>query len=376
MSVNKYLFLLKFNKSFFFRYHLPNGSYTGAIGEIITNQSDISLTGFFIKDYLTRKIEFTSAVYSDKLCCYVPKASRVPYSILPFFSVHYSIWIGFVISGFGISVIWMTFRYWNLRLLSNILICWRKDFIKILIDSWVIWVRIQLNRYPPFHSEKILIISISLVSVIFGAIFESSLATVYITPLHYKDIMSLKELDESGYEIEFKHAAMKDDLFKGSVSETFIRLGNKLKFIQHTTEPIIKTMARTGGFAGITRESSLELDDIYYLGTDQIFKIPECPKEYTIAYVLIKNSPFTDTINNLLLRMDSGGLLKHWIKEIYFEKKISNLVSNSIKWDENKLEALSLKHLQLAFYILILGNLTSIVCFSLEYFKRLLCVKF
>lgn len=358
------------------RYRLANESFSGAIGEIITNQTDISLTGFFIKDYLTRDVEFTTAVYSDKLCCYVPKASRVPYSVLPLFSVHHSLWAAFIVSGFGIAVFWLGFRYWNIRLLPKFEShrFKRNEMIRIIIDSWIVWVRVQLSRYPPFHSEKMFIVSISLVSVIFGAIFESSLATVYIKPLYYKDITSLNELDGISYDIKFKHAAMRDDVFRGGLSETYQRLDKKLKFMENTSEPIIKTLARVGGFAGVTRESSLELDDIFYLETEKIFKIPECPKEYTIAYVLPKHSPFKERINDLLLRMTSGGLIQQWIEQIHFYYKIKELVSKSIDWGESDgFRPLELKHLQLAFYVLIVGLFISASCFCLE--KKFLTVR-
>lgn len=239
--------------------------------------------------------------------------------------------------------------------------------MEIVIDSWVLWVRIQLNKYPSFDSEKLLIVSVSLVSVIFSAILESSLATVYIKPLHYKDINSLRELDEIGYDIKFKHAAMRDDLFKGDVSETYQHLAKRMKFIQNTSEPIINTLARFGGFAGVTRESSLELDDIYFLETQRIFKIPECPKEYTIAYVLPKNSPFRERINELLLRLASGGLIDHWIDQIHFYHKMKKLVSNSIDWGDSAIfRPLELKHVQLAFHVLTIGLVIAATCFCLE----------
>ncbi|KAL5277201.1 hypothetical protein ACFFRR_002430 [Megaselia abdita] len=144
----------------FFGYRLSNESFSGAIGEVITNQTDISLTGFFIKDYLTRNMDFTAAVYSDKLCCYVPKASRVPYSVLPLFSVHYSLWIGFIVSGFGVSLFWIVFRYLNIRFLplKCVLKFTKNTMVRIVVDSWIVWVRVQLHKYPPFYSEKIFIV--------------------------------------------------------------------------------------------------------------------------------------------------------------------------------------------------------------------------
>uniref|UniRef100_A0A8W7PZ76 Uncharacterized protein n=1 Tax=Anopheles coluzzii TaxID=1518534 RepID=A0A8W7PZ76_ANOCL len=48
---------------------LPNGSFTGALGRLVRREVDIVFTGFFIKDYLARDVEFTAGLYSDAVCC-------------------------------------------------------------------------------------------------------------------------------------------------------------------------------------------------------------------------------------------------------------------------------------------------------------------
>ncbi|CAD6992302.1 unnamed protein product [Ceratitis capitata] len=224
----------------FFGARSSNGSYNGAIGRIVRFETDLIITGFFIKDYLTRDIAFSSPVYMDELCCYVKKASRIPQSILPLFAVNVDIWITFIFVGFVCPFIWMLLRYLNLSTLANraafsqpeklkiqelryITQSHVQQYKRIVIDAWVMWVRVNLVYYPPFTSERVFIASLSLVSVIFGALFESSLATGYIRPLHYKDINSMKELDEANIRIYIKHAAMRDDLFTATVQK-YIRI--------------------------------------------------------------------------------------------------------------------------------------------------------
>lgn len=54
-----------------FGYRNPNGSLTGALKNVQSRKSDIAFVGFFIKDYETRDVEFTSPIYSDELCIVV-----------------------------------------------------------------------------------------------------------------------------------------------------------------------------------------------------------------------------------------------------------------------------------------------------------------
>ncbi|KAH8385486.1 hypothetical protein KR093_010820, partial [Drosophila rubida] len=201
----------------------PNGSYNGAIGSIQNDGLDICLTGFFVKDYLAQEwMDFTVAVYDDQLCIYVPKASPIPQSILPIFAVGYDIWLGFILMAFVCALIWLLLRVLNLRLrIVSAATAGRRlwqQALGIVVDTWVVWVRVNLSHLPESYAERMFIGSLCLVSVIFGAIFESSLATVYIHPLHYRDINTMQELDESGLKVVYKYTSMADDLFFSETS--------------------------------------------------------------------------------------------------------------------------------------------------------------
>lgn len=55
-----------------------NGAFFGTIGHLVYGFADVSFNEFFIKDYSTRQLEFTTSITSDKLCVLVPKAPPVP----------------------------------------------------------------------------------------------------------------------------------------------------------------------------------------------------------------------------------------------------------------------------------------------------------
>lgn len=55
-----------------------NGTFFGTIGHLVYGFADVSFNQFFVKDYMTRQLEFTASITSDKLCVLIPKAAPLP----------------------------------------------------------------------------------------------------------------------------------------------------------------------------------------------------------------------------------------------------------------------------------------------------------
>ncbi|EDV91498.1 uncharacterized protein LOC6568418 [Drosophila grimshawi] len=363
----------------FFGGKQPNGSYSGGVGRIHRHELDVIFAGFFIKDYFSPRLQFSAAVYMDDLCLFVQKAQRIPQSVVPLFAVRVDVWLCFLLVGFVCAFIWLCLRGLNLFLrighgqfeaggvvnsrLHYFSIAWR-----IFIDTWVVWVRVNVGKFPPYNSERIFLASLCLVSVIFGALLESSLATAYIRPLYYQDPNTLAELDASQMPIYIKHPAFKDDLFYGHDSEVYRRLNAKMLLVGEGEDRLISMVAKNGRFAGVTRSASLELGDRRYIMTHKVHKIPQCPKTYHIGYVLPKPSPYLDGINTVLLRILAGGLLDHWISEMKERAKwsIHQYPEYLAELDMTKWKVLTLKDVQLAFYALTIGCLLASLVWLLE----------
>jgi hypothetical protein len=57
---------------------LPNGTFNGALGDMIAKRADFMSNACFVKDYLTdNRLEFTNAINDDKLCIVVQTAALV-----------------------------------------------------------------------------------------------------------------------------------------------------------------------------------------------------------------------------------------------------------------------------------------------------------
>lgn len=334
---------------------------------------DICFTGFFVKDYLTRDISFSVAMYDDQLCIYTSKAERVPDYLLPIFAVHFNVWIGFIGIAFLASLVWTILRcltlslhIYNHRIQEKRLhqpLLWQ--YLIILKDTWVVWVRVCLNHYPVFESEKVLVLSLCLVSVIFGAIFECSLASSHIEPLYFKDINTLDELNKSGLPILYRHASMKDDLFAGETSPLLASLNNKTVYMPDRRYNILKEIIDKGRTTGVNRYNSLMLESLDVLVTKQIWIIPEFPKHYTIAYVWLRDAPWEETLNNLLLRFLQAGVIFKFQRDMKTEAEI-NLMKQHLYEASLGFRILTVRDLQLAFYVVIIGNVMSVITLIIE----------
>lgn len=55
----------------------PDGKFNGALGDVIYKRTEFTMNNFFVKDYETRLLEFSSSVFDDKLCIIVRTADLV-----------------------------------------------------------------------------------------------------------------------------------------------------------------------------------------------------------------------------------------------------------------------------------------------------------
>uniref|UniRef100_A0A1B0AGJ9 Ionotropic glutamate receptor L-glutamate and glycine-binding domain-containing protein n=1 Tax=Glossina pallidipes TaxID=7398 RepID=A0A1B0AGJ9_GLOPL len=364
---------------FYFGEKDANGSYNGVIGSIIRKEVDICLTAFFVTDYMVDEMEFSVSVYDDKICICTPKAKRIPDSILPLLSIRSDLWLAFIISGFLCSTIWTSIRIINLKMKMPLTgSAAKNDYLgkslwqqygRIFNDTWVALVRVNIVRYPPFANECIFIASLCLISMVFGAVFESSLATAYIRHLYYKDIQTLQELDNSGLVLMYKYTSMVDNLFD---EETllFSNLKRKLRKADINAK-LLNDIAFKGGKSAVSRYSKLILHSYHYIANKQIWIVPQIPRSYTLSYVWPKNAPWRERINQLLLRFQATGLLPKFIKDMQTDTNIRDMTKYKNEEQQDP-AGLTITDLQLAFYVIFFGSvmagmalIVEQVCFSL-----------
>ncbi|XP_062539172.1 uncharacterized protein LOC134207473 [Armigeres subalbatus] len=368
-----------------FGFKLTNGSFNGALGRLSRRESDIVIVGYFIKDYFSYNTEFTTGIYTDELCCLVQKASRVPDYLLPITIFPANLWGLLFLTGIVCSVTWIIIRagirfkaenYVNskqrlqLRDLFNLSNSIRnaplyRKMIQIVVDTYIILVSAPYRRFTRSGIERLILVGIMMVSLIFVSTFQSRLSSVFLHPMYYKDIDSLQMLDESGIIMPVKYKGFLDDVFPANYSSMMTSLRNKMVYDPEQDGFTLDLVVRSPEISFVTRKSLVPLDAAIYVARKQVIVVPECPRLYNLAFVVPRHSVLLERINAVILRMLNGGLINHWIDVMNFNATVQNLaLYRSI--NEEKFKILTLKDLQFPFYVWAIGLILSSMVFMCE----------
>lgn len=372
-----FLFSVKINDldSESFGNRLPNGSYTGTIGQLLNSKSQGAFAAFFIKDYLTDGIEFTTTLYKDELCILVQKAKRISPLILPLTCFEPSLWLMLLFWIISSSIIWIVFRklnkipeiegFYEIHGINNRFNT-NQRFSQLFVNTVIISISSPLRHIPRVTSERFFIATIFLISLIFISMFQSRLSSVYTTPLYYKETNSLSDFSDSDLKIKIKFQAMFDDVFPEHTNHSIIeKLREKLSLVSFTSPDIPTDIAEIGGYATLDRRAAFHLQYLILLIKNQIHLIEECPKSYNLGFLLPKNSVFMPRINEILLRLLNGGFINKWMDEMSFNMTLLNL-KNYGKYRLNGYKILTVSDLEFSFLVLGTGLGTSFIVFVME----------
>lgn len=310
-------------------------------------------------------------MYSDLLCCIVRRPKQIPPSILPFviFDVH--LWLALFIIAVMSFWVWALFRWANLQMIEATTQAFalnlpthlanRGFYVQmrqIFLDIFLVWWSVPMHRLTRSNNERLLIGSISIVSLIFVSMFQSFLSMVYTRPIYYRNITSLEELDRSGLPIYSNFRGFLDDAFPKNISKTYDNLYKKLRITSQGFKEV-KPLIDSNKASHISRRSLYNLFWKY----DNLDLVPECPKRYNLAYITPKNSVYLERFNQQLLYMLNGGLINKFTTELYFNVTIHNtIILKKVNFPSN-FKIFTMKEMEMPFLVLITGALISLVVF-------------
>lgn len=349
-----------------FGYRSKNGTFVGALGRLIRGESDIAVTAYFIKDYSTRDIDFTNALYSDQLCCIVKKQPLLPKSMTPLLNFPAYFWLFIVI-----LCVCAAYLYTKIKYLSNSLCKYRIyiSYSQYLIETLLYVFNSPVLRHCTvvLQSERVYIFTLSVLGLILSTVFQSYLQTNMVTQLTWhKDINTMDQLAATNMRIEVRYAAIMDDLFPENVSKTYDILRHRSVLVPYDNNAL-ERMTSSDPFSIPTRRSLVHLDFSHWFQRQELHLIPQCPKTYALAFPIGRHLIFIERFNLILLRLSEGGMIAKWTNEMYRNHTIfSTLTQKSHLL--NKPAFLSLADLQFPFYTLIFGIGLSIIAALFEIF--------
>ena len=355
-----------------FGFKTANGSLTGTLKTLQQRTSDLGFTGYFIKDYNTRDVDFTSGVYSDSLCVVVKKAERIPQFLLPLIIFQDTLWFTLFAMTLMSFCFWCCLRMIHNKRMPNVqtkiikfnvpshLIHQKPriyQYIQLFIDTWMLLLLSPMIHLTRVQSERILVGSISLLGVIFVSMFQSGLANVYTKPMYHKNILNLQQLEETGLNILIKYQTMLADLFPSDSSELFKTLHKRMTLIEKPELTALKVTS-TMNMATVTRKLNFGLSN----ETNFVHLIPECPRVYNLAYLMSRHSIYAERVNEILLDIQCYGFIKKWITDMHFNNTLIKLKDNQMHDDK----VLTIYDLLLPFLILLFGIIVGFVVLLFE----------
>uniref|UniRef100_A0A182Q1E7 Ionotropic glutamate receptor C-terminal domain-containing protein n=1 Tax=Anopheles farauti TaxID=69004 RepID=A0A182Q1E7_9DIPT len=347
-------------------YRLKNDTYVGALGDILQYRSDVSFNIRFMKYYDTQDIEFLHPIYSDQLCVLSPKSLEIPQWLAIFLCFHPYVWVSFVTIGFVGGYCWYILRQWALRKVRR----YRFRLLKgdnapysvLSIELWLVLLGASSTHLPRRMVERLLLAAFLIANVIISGTFQGTLTTAFSTKSYYKDINTLSALDKSGLPIGTSSRSLLDIFGNDALSPLYQSLKGKLRILDESAR---HRAAFRRDMCCIERHSDVHLIiNTEFIGTNglpMLHVIDECPRMYSLAYIVRKGWPFAPLFNAAIYRFIEAGLSKKWYADteeaLIMQKRIQQMMVQS---EEPALRKLTMTDMQTSFYIMALGMLISL----------------
>ncbi|PNF40250.1 hypothetical protein B7P43_G06519 [Cryptotermes secundus] len=339
-----------------------NGTSTGTLGDILDDRADLSLNSRFVKEYGTNDIEFTIPVGFDSLCIIVPKAKQLPKWLALFrvFDLHvqFSLVCVYVVCSIIIYILQILYSHFKSDYKTA-------SLSAIFIEMLTPFLSLSLARMPSSRSEKVLVILCLVFGMIIASSFQAKLVTVLSKPDYYPDINTLEELDASNLIIATGSINLVQDTFSTEESPPARHLRSKVTYC-NLQEGNINYVAKHQNIAALNRLSTAMYSVLHYRNSDGTFLlhiVKECPKIYSLAYIVHKGSPFLLRINHVVAQLEETGIVNKWKEDTYFNMTAFHRSEYSGNY---LLKVFSLEDLQMPFLILVCGLFSSAITFFAE----------
>ncbi|KAJ9599105.1 hypothetical protein L9F63_010373 [Diploptera punctata] len=338
-----------------------------AIIHLENKQSEISFNERYLKDYNNSLIEFTMpAFYTRKIVVIVAKAQNIPIwtVVWQYFSGYF--WIYFITTFIASTILWYRLRR-NLDHVSK---------FSNAMDMFAVFMTMSLNVITRVvcSSQRVLLTSCLVSSLIIMSYFQSSLLDVVSYPHFYPEINTLSHLDKANIPIITSDSSLLDTFDE---SPSMINLAHKTKYMRNISmDTMIKEII-------IFRNASLltsMVEAIWYLGKypNELHIVEEYPREYFVSYLIPKGSPYATRIHNLLGKMTSAGLVRKWDLDTSHSLNLEAFGSRiciETNLSHNSITVFCLYNLVFSFVVFGAGMSIGVLVFCIEFFTYCLQIK-
>jgi hypothetical protein len=318
---------------------------TGCLLDVVERRAVYGANSRFLMDYSLPEIEFTVPHSSEQLCMVVPKAAKMPNWASIFNSFTTMSWAIISLTCIICTIFWYFISSKSFRNAS-----W--TVFSILMGT--------PTKVVPKMGQSQFLAACMIFNIVILGVIQGSLFKNFTTISYYADINTLEELDESGLPI----AAFIWNFIRPN-SELLERLEKKT--VQRWMGDLDMTAYKRNVSFCETKAHVEFLIKTKYVDDDGLpllHIINECLTTFLMTHVVRKGSAFLTVFNNVITKVVESGLTVKWNNDIVDSFAIEKIIS--LSRNRTRVNSFSLYDVQSAFYIIIIGYISSILLFMCE----------
>jgi hypothetical protein len=242
-----------------------------------------------------------------------------------------------------------------------------------IYNVWAVITGVSVPQKPVSLSLRIYFIAWVWYAVAMTTVYQAYFIGLLVNPGFEKSITTLKDLIQSG--IEYGYPVEMDSL---TFSDPLYKIITKNRKICNSVYKCLQRVIERKDFATIFDGFHVE-----YFRTRSLFHnihVQVCILEENMTFYMgtmymAKGNPLLRAFNEIITRTFEAGLLKKWMKDFLSSPRLddhpiddkdtnfSDFATNELNTDYSPI---SLIHLQVVFYVLLIGHIISTFVFSVE----------
>jgi hypothetical protein len=240
--------------------------------------------------------------------------------------------------------------------------------------SWIVFsilVGAPIKVVPKF-GQSFFLIACMVFNIIIIEVIQGSLFTSFSTTMFYADINTLQELDESELPI-----AMGFWNFIKADSDLIRSLENKTVYKPHNSLDVVAYQRNLSSCEGkLYTEFLLKMKYVDQDGLPLLHLLNECLSTFVLANIVPKGSAFLTVFDNVITKIVESGLTIKWNNDVVDSFTIEKMIN--LNRNRTNVKSFSIYDVQSAFYIIVLGYISSLLLFLCEvlYKKKINTTKF
>lgn len=343
-------------------YELPNGTWVGLVGQVHHEMVDLGTCNLFVETHRAKLLLYSSPYNFESGCFVTPSPTPISNWRSPTLPFTWSTWLAtgvlLVLGGVLLRLVVAISSGLEPREFTSL--SYSYLFVLGSLSSRTLYLT------PQGPSLRVYVGVVWLATLILATAYSANLVAFLSVTQLSAPINTLQQLAKSSLRLG-GHAFWKTQ-FRASIDPVVRSFVDRLE--DHVDFDSIFDKVAAGQYALIENRQYLETvaGARYSRGRSSLRIVPQCLLTYSIGVAFPKNSPLTDLLNPLIVRVVEAGLVLRWRREVVAYYRSQSIESHNTQDTavSSRTNALALTHLQGVFYALGIGYLIALIVFLIE----------